>query len=769
MSVKASPKPLSLIPKVGSPAELPCCQVVHTVPGRFRIRVPRLSQDSEYAHKLNWFVESISFVIGVRINPLAGSVIVHYDPMAASDEMIWEALALALKQTSTEEIPQGAIATKTEFRPEINWLERLGLPVASLGLAVIAQHLMLPIPSLLVGGVVALAAMPFILRTLETTLKEKRLDADILDAIWLTLYTVKGDYVAPALMVSLMESGEVLRDTTGRATERQVLNLWGGQDQYVRVEQNGQEQRILMSELQVGDRVVVYPGEHIPASGRVLRGTGLVDEHELTGESTLSYRSEGQVIHASTLLLEGKLCILVKRAGKDTRVGLTVQLLQEAPVHDTRVEDYAAKMANMAIAPTLILGGIIFLLTRDVSRALAPLHLDFSHGIRLSVPSTVLSALTYASRHGIYIRSGRALEVLSRLDVVAFDKTGTLTQGNAAIVEVRSTSSQIPTEDVLALAASVEQDNTHPVAQAIGNHAVDCGVSLFSYENRSYQIGLGIAATIGGQPVLVGSHRLMQQEGVDTEAIHCRYPDLKTSIYSLVYVAKNGILLGVISYTDPLRQEAANVLSQLQHQGLATAMVTGDNLRVAEDVGKTLGIAPSQIHAETLPQGKVELIRKLHDQGKAVAFVGEGINDVAALAHADVSITLASSTDMARDTADVVLLDDDLQGIAHAIAIAQRAMAIIYQNTAIVAVPNISVVLAGIVLALDPVLGVVISNGSMILAELNSFRPLFDPGQDPFAALTPPLRLANPLQLAQPESTQENPLPKTGGSVPAIV
>ena len=741
------------------------CQVVHTIPGRIRIRVPRLGQN-EYAHKLNWFIESLSFVIGVRMNPLVGSVIVYYEPSAASDEIVWESLSQALHQARTEEIPPGAIVTKTEFRPEINWMERLGLPIASLALAVMAQQLMLPIPGLLVGGVVAVAAMPFILRTVETTLKEQRLDADVLDAIWLTLYTLKGDYVAPALMVSLMESGEALRDTTGRATERQVFDLWGGLDHYARVERHGQEQRIPTEDLQVGDRVVVYPGERIPASGRVLRGTGLVDEHELTGESTLAHRSEGQVVHASTVLLEGKLCVLVKRVGKNTRVGLTVQLLQEAPVHDTRVEDYAAKLANLAIAPTLLLGGLIFLLTRDISRALAPLHLDFSHGIRLSVPSTVLSALTYASRHGIYIRSGRALEVLSRLNTIAFDKTGTLTQGNAAVVAIHTANSDILSEDVLSLAASVERENTHPVAKAIDRYAAARGVPIRKCESWNYHIGLGIAAELDGQQVLVGSLRLMRQEGVETGAIHRRYPELQNSPHSFVYVAQNGVLLGLISYTDPLRREAAGIITDLHQQGIETCMMTGDNPRVAQDVARTLGIDPWQTHAEMLPQSKVNTIQHFHEHGKVVAFVGEGINDIGALAHADVSISFASGNDMARETADVVLLDDDLRGLVHAITIAKRAMEIIYQNTAIVAVPNISVVLAGIVFALDPVLGVVISNGSMILAEFNSFRPLFDPGQDPFAQPPVSQRSTAKRSTARPSTPEQRLLQPT--TVPAI-
>lgn len=712
-------------------------QLVHTVPGRCRFRVPRLRQEQAYANRLNWVVESLNFVISIRINAIAESLVIYYAPNTITLEDLETAIALALNRATTDEVPVGAIV---EYRPEINWVERLGLPVTSLGLAIAAQQLAFPVvPTLLVGGVVIAASLPFIVRTIETTLKEKRLDADILDALWMTLYTVKGDFVAPSLMVSLMETGEALRDTTARVNEREVSQLVGGMNQTIRVERGGQEQWVPVDSVKIGDRVVVCAGERLPVSGRVLRGTGWIDEHELTGELACVCCSEGQVVHAGTLLLDGKVCILVKRIGKNTRLGLTLQLLHSAPVHDTRVEDYAAKLANLAIAPSLILGGIIFVLTRDVSRALAPLHLDFSHGIRLSVPSTVLSALTYASRHGIYIRSGRALEVLARIDAIAFDKTGTLTQGNAAVKVVRTVNPRTSIKEVLTIAASVEKDNKHPVAAAILNAAAAKGVQLRSCEAWEYRVGAGIVAQIDGQQVLVGSHRLMQKEGIDTKVIHDRYPELQTGYFSLVYVARNGKLLGVISYTDPLRSEAHRVIRQLRQSNsesdhrIETYILTGDNPQVAQEVAAQLGIDANCAHAEVLPQGKVRAIQHLQKQGKVVAFVGEGINDVAAMAHADVSISIASGSDMARETADIVLLDDDLEGVIHSIEIAKRSMEIIYQNTALVAVPNIGVVLAGIIFALDPILSVIISNGSMILAELNSFRPLFDPGEDPFS------------------------------------
>ncbi len=728
-------------------------EVIHTTAGRYRIRIPRLLKDAAYAEQLNWLVASFEFVISVRINQAVGSIVIHYKYSAsqasasqaaasqssgrsdqakdqASDQAIWLKLSTAIQQASQIEMPAGELATKDEFRPEINWIERMGMPVLSLGLALLVQELLLPIPSLIIGGVVMAASLPFMYRTVETTLKERRLDADVLDALWLGLFTIRGDYVAPALMLSLMESGEVLRDTTARSNERQVMDLLNGIEQFAWVERDGQEYRVPLMEVQKGERVVVYPGNLIPVSGRVLRGTALIDEHKLTGESNLVSRSEGQVVHASTMLLEGKLCILVKRLGHNTRLGIAIQMMQAAPIHDTRVEDYAAKIANQTIAPTLLLSAGIFLATRDVVRAMAPLHLDFSHGIRIAVPSTVLAALTYAARNGIYIRSGRALEMLARVDTIVFDKTGTLTQGNAAVMAIQPADDSISPLDILTYAASAEQGNTHPVAGAILRCAQEQAVQTQPCETWDYRIGMGVVAQIGGARILVGSDRLLLKDGIEVSPIHAAYPHLKTGSHSLVYVAKDGELLGVILYSDPLRPEAARVVGALRCQGKDNYILTGDSQRVAAHVAMQLGIEPQHTYAETFPDRKVEVIKQLRDAGRTVAFIGEGVNDVAALAHADVSISFANGSDIARETADVVLLDDDLRSITHAINIAQRAVEIIYQNTAIVAVPNISVMLAGILFALDPVLGVVISNGSALIAELNSFRPLFDPGMD---------------------------------------
>jgi heavy metal translocating P-type ATPase len=705
-------------------------QVIHTTIGRLRIRIPRLSTDEVYANKLNWLVESFEFVTHVRINPLAGSLVVHYKDTEISSSEVWNHLLKVIQNASFAELPGDIVPSKLEYRPTINWLERVGMPVLSLGLAFLAEQVLV-LPTLLVGSVVAIAAAPFIHRTIELMLNEKRLDADLLDALWICLYSLKGDFVGPALMLSLMETGDALRDTTARVNERQILDLMHGLDQYAWVERDGQEHRVLLTEVQKGDRVVVHPGEIIPVSGRVLRGTALIDEHKLTGESKLASRSEGQVVHAATLVLEGRITILTKRLGKNTRLGLAVRLMQSAPVHDTRIEDYAAKLSNAAVAPSLLLSGLIFALTRNPSQALAPLHLDFSYALRIAIPTTVLSALTYAARQGVYIRGGRALELLARMDTIVFDKTGTLTQGNAAVVAIHTTDPAISPSETLALAAAAEQGNSHPVASAIIHHATAHQIDIPPAVTWDYRVGLGVVAQVQNQRILVGSERLLEQEGINVGPVHDNYPDLKASIYSFVYVARNHKLLGVILYTDPLRPESLRTVGRLRCYGMAAYILTGDNQHVAEHVADQLGIEIEQTYAEVFPDKKVEVILQLKDQGRTVAFAGEGINDVAALAHADVSISFASGSDIARETADVVLLDNDLSGIPHAIEIARRAMDIIYQNVVISTVPNVSVVLAGILIPFNPVLSVLISNGAALLAELNSFRPLFDSGIDP--------------------------------------
>ncbi|MBW4553514.1 MAG: heavy metal translocating P-type ATPase [Aphanocapsa sp. GSE-SYN-MK-11-07L] len=710
-------------------------QVMHWMPGRFRLRIPRLAEDTDYANRLQYLVSSLGFVNSIRVNPAACSLVIDYkhEASAVAIATVQEGLFTSIQKAPSVDLPIGWTPDSSEEKKannEVDWVERLGFPVAGLVLSLAAMA-GAPIPPLLIGAVVIVGAIPVYQRAWDAIQQERQLTIDFLDGLALTLHTATGHFFAPSFMLGLVEGGEAIRDMTARGSERASLDLLDCLSKTAFVIRDGQVVEIPTQDVIMGDHVVVYPGDQIPVDGVVLDGTGIIDQCKLTGESVPVTRSVGDEAFASTLLVDGTLTILSERCGNNTRAGVIVNLMQAAPVHDTRVENYAAAVANQMVIPTLLIGAGVGIFSGNLNRAIALLTLDFGTGIRVSVPTTILSVLTYAARNGVLIRSGRAIEILSKIDTVVCDKTGTLTIGHAGVNDIDLMETRFSKHQILCYAASAEKGLTHPIAEAIVHHAKDEGVALKDCQEWEYKVGLGAFAKIDGMTICVGSPRFMKQENVDLEAYDIRYPDAKSGGQSLVYIAGDGKLLGVIRYSDPPRAESKEVIQELKRMGITTHMLTGDVTRVADSIANNLGIDPKNVTAEAFPEKKVEVVKEVHDRGRTVAFCGDGINDSAALAYADVSISFAGATDIARETADVVLMEDDLRGLIMAVKCARQAMDIITQNTLIVAVPNLGALISGIFFALDPILAVVINNGTAILAELNGLRPLIGPGDAP--------------------------------------
>ncbi|TBR57086.1 heavy metal translocating P-type ATPase [Westiellopsis prolifica IICB1] len=741
-------------------------QVVHWIPGRFRIRIPRLHEDEEYTNKLKYVLDTIEFVTEIEINAPASSLIVGYkhQSTATAIAIVQEKLFTAIQRASEVEVPLGWTGEDEEKKAdnEVDFVERLGFPIAGLVLSVGALA-GLPIPSFVIAGVVFIGAMPVFKRAWEAIQQDRQLTIDFLDGLAISLHTLQGHYFAPSFMLGLVEGGEAVRDMTARGSERANLDLMSCLNKTTIVIRDGQEVEIDTKDVVPGDHVLVYPGDQVPVDGIILTGTGILDQCKLTGESVPVARREGDEVFASTLLVDGNLMILAERTGNNTRAGVIVNLMQAAPVHDTRVENYAATVANQFVLPTLLIAGGVGLASANMNRAVALLTLDFGTGIRVSVPTTILSVLTYAARNGVLIRSGRAIEILATIDTVVFDKTGTLTIGHAGVNDIDIMDDRFTKDEVLCLAATAEQGLTHPIAEAIVHNARDKGLVFKECEEWEYKVGLGAAAKIDGMQIIVGSPRFMTQENVDLNEYDRCYPDAKSGGQSLVYVAGDGKLIGVIRYSDPPREESKAVIKELKEMGINAYMLSGDVTRVARAIAGNLGMNPDNIYAEAFPEKKVEVVKGLHDSGKTVAFCGDGINDSAALAYADVSISFAGATDIARETADVVLMEDDLRGLIMAIKCARQAMDIIWQNTAIVAIPNLGALLSGIFFALDPILAVVINNGTAILAELNGLRPLMGPGDvTPLGHTLSAAEIAQEedrLQQHQPTSTSNQVLP----------
>ncbi|RUR75752.1 HAD family hydrolase [Chlorogloeopsis fritschii PCC 9212] len=578
-------------------------QVVHSTFGRYRIRIPQLAHDSDFASKLKALVESLVFVTEVRINAQASSLIVSYQDNFCSTTALEKFVSCIQAAADCVEISLTEFLLEGEdLKPEVNQWKDLGFPALSLTLALLAAPLELP--PLIVILAIAGAATPWFNRAADSLLNQHQPNIDLLDSAWMTMQTVQGQFIAPALKTVLVEVRRTLRGNTTQTREEQSFNLLNELDRYVWVELEGEEQQIHISNLQQGDRMIVKSGEMILVDGIVVDGYGLIDTQNLTGNSTPIVCSEGQDVFASSILLEGRLCVLVNRIGLNTRAGLAALLAELAPVHDTKIGAFQAEFVTNAILPTLALGGTIYLMTGNIGAAISPYQFDFGSGIPISISTTVLQALIYAVRHGIYIRSGGILEALAHIDAIVFDI------------------------DVLAL-------------------------------------------------------------------------------------------------DSPETMEAIAIL---QSQNIDIYLVSGVPESIALDVATQLGVHPHYVCAEVPFTQKINLIRGLQHQGKTVAFVGDGEDEAVRLACAHVSISFAKTSQIPDPTTDVVILEDDLRGVTHAIAIAKRAMEIIYENTATIVIPNLFMQIGGgMFLGVNPVYNVIVNNGTAFVAEfLNGSRPLFE-------------------------------------------
>lgn len=368
--------------------------IVHETPGRIRFRIPLVAKDADYAQKLTQLAESDPRVTNIKINKDAASVAICYQASDLSPAAIKAHLVhlIELANDPNTLIKIGSYST-TETESESNPWSNLSLPVATAVLALLSGPMGVPIPPIVTGGAIALATIPVAQRALESILNERKLNIDFLDFSAIAITTLQGQFINPAIMLILIELGEAIREQTARSSKKQTLDLLDSLKQFVWVERNGEKQEISIHDVQKGDTVIVYPGDQIPVDGRILRGKALIDEQKLTGESMPVMRSEGQTVYTSTLVREGQLYILAEHIGIETRAGQIIKVMQDAPVHDTRIENYAAKVADQAVIPTLLLSGIVFGLTGNLARAASILTIDFATGIRVSVPTTVLAAL----------------------------------------------------------------------------------------------------------------------------------------------------------------------------------------------------------------------------------------------------------------------------------------------------------------------------------------------------------------------------------------
>ena len=699
-------------------------EVLHHSPRRVRFRVGGAAHSWPLLEQaLNQAAE----VKHVRLNSLAGCCVVEFERGAVAEPLQWlQQLPGALP--SLQRLAESPAQTKGDAKtpsPEGEDDEsfvpsRIILPVSSLALALLAGPLALP--PLAVAGFILVSAHLSFKRAWQGLKEERKINVDFLDALAVTLHSLEGFLLGPAMMITMIEGGEAVRDATQRIAHSANTDLLASLQTDVRLLVDGAEVIVPSTSLQAGDRIALFPGDQIPVDGRIESGEGSLDVVKLTGESVPRHAGPGDEVLAGFLLLEGNLVVETQAVGEETRVGQITAMIESAPVYDTRVGNVAGKVANRFVLPTLALAGLSFLLSGgNIAQAASLLMFDLGSGLRVSVPTAIMAALTRAGSQGLLIRSGRSLEQLVDIDVVVFDKTGTLTQGHPSVVHVEVVSGAHSISKLVQLAASAEQGLNHPVAEAIVKHAEELGLDAQECQAWDYRIGRGVAATIDGHQVLVGNAKLLKEEQLKP-ATPSVDPELETA--TPVYLAIDGTVVAVIYAADALRPDSQAMVAELHRRGIQAHMLTGDVSSVAHAVAKRLGLRPEEVHADALPDEKAKLVQQLSQQGHKVAFVGDGINDSAALAYADVSISFASGSDLARETADIVLTNDKVSDLIVAQDLARETFNLVKQNIGIVGVPNLSALVIGTFLPVSPIAAVMLNNGSALVAAGNAMRVL---------------------------------------------
>jgi Cu2+-exporting ATPase len=702
---------------LGAEADLPETaggRVLHAIPGRLRLRVEAQVLTNGLGAACESFLREQPGVQDVTLNPACRSLVLTYDAarLAAAD-VVAIVDGISVEKLTAHRPRPGSGPAHDEGG--LSWVN-LGLSSLAVGLGLFAESALAP---WLVGA----AALPIFARAADALTRRGRLNVDVLDAAATAVLASQGQIQTAAAMVWLVSLGDFIRDLTLQKSQRAVLDLFDGTVRSAWVVRDGKKIQVGIEEICEGDEVVVYPGELIPVDGVVLSGHALVDQKMLTGESMPVEKKEGEAVYAATVVRDGKLYLRAANVGDDTVVAKVIQLVRDAPVRETRIQNYAEHFADRLVPWSFLAAGGAFMLTRNAGHAAALLIIDYGTGIRVAAPTTVLASVGKAAKNGILIKGGRYLEQLARVDAIVFDKTGTLTAGVPTVIDV-ITYRDGDANQILALAASAEARLTHPISEAIVRAAESRSIPIPERTTSQYTIGLGVEAVVEGAVVHVGCGRFMATQGVDLRKASRDMKRLGREAASPIFVAIDGKLAGLLVCTDPLRPEAADVVRGLRERGIdKVVMLTGDQPAVAQEVAQSLGI--TRCIADALPQEKSEFVKGLQRDGYTVAVIGDGINDSPALAQADVGIAVGGGADVARETAHVALLAGDLRKIPQVIDVARESMHVIEQNWDFTLYGNTLAIALSLPGILGPVGATLISNGSAVLATLNALTPLF--------------------------------------------
>lgn len=559
-------------------------------------------------------------------------------------------------------------------------------------------------------------------------LLQRKIEVPVLDATAITVSLITKDFSTASSIMFLLGIGELLEEWThkksvddlARSMSLNVSKVW------LRTPEN-QEILVESSKIEKGDKVVVHMGNVIPFDGEVLDGDAMVNQASLTGESVPVQRTVGNTVFAGTVVEEGEITIRVKEVEGNNRFDQIVTMIEESEKLKSELEGKAEHYADKLVPWTLGATGLTYLLTRNVTKAMSILMVDFCCALKLAMPISVLSAIREASLYNVTVKGGKFLEAVAEADTIVFDKTGTLTKAHPTVVDVVNFNDEYSSDDMLRVAACLEEHFPHSMAKAVVDAASKKGLSHEEMHTKvEYIVAHGIATSINGKRTVIGSYHFVFEDE------KCVVPEGKKPLfeslplyYSHLYLAIEGKLSAVICIEDPLRDEAAAVVTSLKKAGISkVVMMTGDSERTASVIAKKVGV--DEYYAEVLPEDKAAFVEREKAKGRKVIMIGDGINDSPALSAANVGIAISDGAEIAREIADITVGSDDLYQIVTLKYISNALMKRIKSNYRKIVGFNSGLIALGVAGVLPPTTTALLHNGSTILISVNSMKNLLE-------------------------------------------
>lgn len=688
--------------------------IKHESRGRIRIHLAQKRMSSVQAETLLYYLQNQNQVSFAKVYDRTGDAVICYEgERAAVIRMI------QLFHYEEVELPTGLLessgrALNNEYQEKL-----ISKVIYHFG-----RKWLLPAPIRAIYTTVV--SVKYIWKGIQT-LAQGKIEVPVLDATAIGVSMLRGDYGTAGSVMFLLGVGELLEEWTHKKSVGDLARSMSLNVGKVWLKKDGQEILVPSEKIVAGDEIVVHMGNLIPFDGEVSNGEGMVNQASLTGESVPVRRTLGSVVYAGTVLEEGELTILVKQTGGSSRYEKITAMIEESEKLKSGLESKAEHLADRLVPYSLGGTALTYLLTRNATKALSILMVDFSCALKLAMPISVLSAIREANQHKITVKGGKFLEAVAEADTIVFDKTGTLTKAQPTVAEVVSFSETKSPDELLRIAACLEEHFPHSMAKAVVDAAKEKHLDHEEMHSKvEYIVAHGISTTINGEKAIIGSYHFVfeDENSIIPEGMEEKFRHLPEE-YSHLYLALEGVLAAVICIEDPLRPEAAEIIRQLKKAGLKKiVMMTGDSERTAKAIAKKVGV--DEYYAEVLPEDKANFVGKEKAEGRKVIMIGDGINDSPALSAADVGIAISEGAEIAREIADITVAADDLAEILVLRMLSNRLMKRIHKNYRFIVTFNAGLILLGVGGILQPTTSALLHNTSTLYIGLKSMGNLLD-------------------------------------------